>query len=290
MFSLRMSFAFGRPSCGRALRCVGAPNLRTCGCPLRLRCERALGCPTCRRALRCIGAPNLGEAVLKILPPSQNLFLLRMSFAFGRPSCVCALRCVAVPNLWTCRCVLRSERALCLRCGRALCCVGAPNLRTCLVLRLGAHLADVPCVALGCPTFVRPYLKVYLQAKICSYPSPSSSLSIVFLCVDVFVADEFCVWATILQTCLALRWGAQLADVRAVLVIALRTCVGASNLWTCLALRWGTQLEDVPCVAFGCPSCGRALHCIRAPNLGEAVLKSLLPSQNLFLSILQLIL
>jgi hypothetical protein len=26
-----MSFAFGRPSCGRALHCVGAPNLRTCG-------------------------------------------------------------------------------------------------------------------------------------------------------------------------------------------------------------------------------------------------------------------
>jgi hypothetical protein len=118
MFSLRMSFAFGRPSCGRALHCVGAPNLRTCGRALRLRCGRALGRPTCGRALRS---------------------------------------------------------------------------------------------------------------------------------------------------------------------------VGALNLQTCLALRWGTQLADVPCVAFGRPSCGRALRCVGAPKLGEAVLKSLPPSQNLFLYILQLV-
>jgi hypothetical protein len=103
-------------------------------------------------------------------------------------------------------------------------------------------------------------------------------------CVDVFVADEFCVWATILRTCLALRWGAQLADV-----------CGLADDVPCLAdVRWGAQLADVPCVALGrptCgrPSCGRALRCVGAPNLGEAVLKSLPPSQNLFLSILQLV-
>jgi hypothetical protein len=119
-----------------------------------------------------------------------------MSFVFGRPSCERALHCVGVPNLRTC--------------GRALC------------------LPDV-------------------------------------------------------------RWGAQLADVRAGLVFALRMCVGVPNLRTCLALRWGAQLEDVPCVAFGLPSCGHALRCVTAPNLGEAVLKSLPPSQNLFLSILQLV-
>jgi hypothetical protein len=83
-----MSFVFEQPSCGRALRCVGVPNLRTCGRALHLRCEPALGHPTC---------------------------------------------------------------------AHALCCVGAPNLRTGLVLRLGAHLADVPCVALGRPTLVGPY-------------------------------------------------------------------------------------------------------------------------------------
>jgi hypothetical protein len=66
-------------------------------------------------------------------------------------------------------------------------------------------------------------------------------------------------------------------------------CVGALNLRTCLALRWGAQLADVPCVAFGRPSCGRALRCVGAPNLGEALLNSLPPSQNFFLSILQLV-
>jgi hypothetical protein len=108
-------------------------------------------------------------------------------------------------------------------------------------------------------------------------------------CVDVFVVDEFCVCVTILRTCLLLRFGAQLAVVWTSLAFALRTCIGAPNLQTCLALRWGAQLADVPCVAFGRPSCGRALRCIGVPNLGEAVVKSLPPSQNLFLSILQLV-
>ena len=148
--SLRMSFAFGRPSCGRALRCVGAPNLRTCGRALRLRCGRALGRPTCEIALHC---------------------------------------------------------------------VRGPNFRTCLALRLGAQLAGVPCIALGCPTCIR--------------------------------ADVPCVCV---------------ADVRS-----------------------GTQLADVPCVALGRPTCELALRYVGAPNLGEAVLKSLPPSQNLFLSILQLV-
>jgi hypothetical protein len=89
-----------------------------------------------------------------------------MSFAFGRPSCGSALHCVAAPNLRTCGRAFRCGRALRLRCGRALgrptCgralrCVGVPNLRTCLVLRLCAHLADVPSVALGFPTLVRLY-------------------------------------------------------------------------------------------------------------------------------------
>jgi hypothetical protein len=83
-----------------------------------------------------------------------------------------------------------------------------------------------------------------------------------------------CVWAPNLRTCLALRWGAQVADVPCVCVADVRS---------------GTQLADVPCIALGRPTCGRALRCVGVPNLGEAVLKSLPPSQNLFLSILQLI-
>ena len=131
------SIAFGRPSCGCAFRCVGAANFRTC-LPLhwgtqRFRCGSvfhlgahlantsgvAFGHPSCGRTSHCVGVPNLGEAVLKCLPPSQNLFLsilqvvfspsapfcgrfsLQMSFSFGRPSCEIALRCVWEPILRT---------------------------------------------------------------------------------------------------------------------------------------------------------------------------------------------
>jgi hypothetical protein len=73
------------------------------------------------------------------------------------------------------------------------------------------------------------------------------------------------------------------------LAFALRTCVETPNLRTCLALRWGAQLADVPCVVFGRPSCGRGLRCVGVPNLGEAILKGLPPCKNLLLSILQLV-
>jgi hypothetical protein len=96
MFMLRMSFAFVRPSCGRALHCVGAPNLRTCGRALRLRCGRALGRPTCGRALHCVGAPNL-RTCLALRWGAQLPDV--PSVAFGRPSCERALRCVGAPNL-----------------------------------------------------------------------------------------------------------------------------------------------------------------------------------------------
>jgi hypothetical protein len=109
MFSLWKSFAL---RCGRALGCVGAPNLRTCrhalrcGHALHLRCRCMLGRATCGHALRCVGAhladrrcvafghpscgralryvgvANLGEAVLKSLPPSQNLFLSILQLVF----------------------------------------------------------------------------------------------------------------------------------------------------------------------------------------------------------------
>jgi hypothetical protein len=95
-------------------------------------------------------------------------------------------------------------------------------------------------------------------------------------CVDVFVADDFFVWAPILRTRLALHLGAHLADVPCVALgrptcgCDLRLCcgralgrptcglvlhcIGAPNLWTCLALRWGAHLADVPCVALGRPT------------------------------------
>jgi hypothetical protein len=68
------------------------------------------------------------------------------------------------------------------------------------------------------------------------------------------------------------------------------SCGRADVPCVCVAdVRWSAQLADVPCVALGCTTCGRALHCVGATKLGEAVLKSLPPSQNLFLSILQLV-
>jgi hypothetical protein len=109
-------------------------------------------------------------------------------------------------------------------------------------------------------------------------------------CVDVFVADEFFVWAPILRTRLALRLGAQLADVPCV-ALGRPSCGRADVPCVCVAdVHWSAQLAGraLRCV-LGRPTCGRALRCVGAPNLGEAVLKSLPPSQNLFLSILQLV-
>ena len=152
-------------------------------------------------------------------------------------------------------------------------------------MRLGDHLADVPCVALGRPT--------------CGRAVPCYC-----------VADVPCI-------CVAdVRWAAQLADVPCVADMpcvalgrptcgrALRcgralghpTCGRADVACTvdmpcvCVAdVRWGSQLPDMPCIALGCPTCGHALRCVEATNLGDAVLKGLPPSQNLFLSILHLV-
>jgi hypothetical protein len=108
-------------------------------------------------------------------------------------------------------------------------------------------------------------------------------------CVDVFVADEVFIWATILRTRLVLRLGAQLANVPCV-ALGRPTCGRTDVPCVCIAdVRWGVQLADVPCVALGRPTCGHALCYVGAANLGQAILKSLHPSQNLFLSILHLI-
>jgi hypothetical protein len=83
------------------------------------------------------------------------------------------------------------------------------------------------------------------------------------------------------------------------------SCVWAPTLPTGLSLRLGAPLANSPCLALGCqtlakllvrfitalhayghPCCKLALRCIRAPNLGEAILKNIPPSQNWFLSII----
>jgi hypothetical protein len=183
-----MSFAFGRPSSGCALRCIGAPNLRMCGRTLRLRCGCALGRPTCGRALHCVGVPNLWTCL--------------------------ALRCGT--QLWDVPCVAFGHPS----CGHTLHCVGVPNLGE-------AVLKILP-----------PSQNLFLSIlQLVFYPS--APLCGRFRCGSVF--------------------------------------------------RLGAHLADMLCIAFGRPSCVRTFRFIEAPNLGEAVLKSLPPSHNLFLSILQLV-
>jgi hypothetical protein len=115
------------------------------------------------------------------------------------------------------------------------------------------------------------------------YPSSSSSFTLVLPCVDGFVADEFFVWAPILRTRLVLRLGTQLVDVPCI-ALGHPTCGRVDVPCICVAdVRWGAQLEDVPFLALGRPSYRRALRCVGATNLGEAILKILPPSQNLFI-------
>ena len=101
--------------------------------------------------------------------------------AFGHPSCQLASRCVCVP-------LLPTRLALPV-----------------LFVRLAAHLANSPCLSLGRRTLAMPYKKIYLQAKIGSYPSSGSPfLPSAPLC-GCFRYGSSCVWAPILPTRLALR-------------------------------------------------------------------------------------
>ena len=162
-----MSFAFGRPSCGRALRCAWAPNLRTCGRALRLCCRRALGRPTCGRALHCVGSPNL-RTCLAFCWGTQLADL--PCVVFGRPSCLRALRCVGPPNL-----------------GEAVLKTLPPSQNWFLsVLRL-VFLPSAPFVW-----------------------SFSSQLFVRFVtAIRVFRYGSSCIWAPILRTHLALHSGAR---------------------------------------------------------------------------------
>jgi hypothetical protein len=97
-------------------------------------------------------------------------------------------------------------------------------------------------------------------------------------CVDVFVANEFFIWATILLTRLVLCLGAQLANVPCV-ALGHPTCGRMDVPCVCIAdVRWGAHLADVPCVALGRPTCRHVFRCVGAANLGQAILKGLPPS------------
>jgi hypothetical protein len=97
-----------------------------------------------------------------------------------------------------------------------------------------------------------------------------------------FRCRSSCVWAPTLPTGLALRLGAPPSN-SPCLPRAVRAFRYGSS---CV---WAPMLRNSPCIAFGHPCCELALRCVRVPNLGEAVLKNLPPSQNWFLSVLRLV-
>jgi hypothetical protein len=124
-------------------------------------------------------------------------------------------------------------------------------------MRWGAQLADVPCIALGCPTCGHALRCVgapnLCEAILNSLP-PSKNLFLSILQLIFYPSAPLC-----------------------------------GHFRCGLVFHLGAHLADAPCVAFGHPPCGRTFRCVGVPNLGEAVLKSLPPSKNLFLSILQLV-
>jgi hypothetical protein len=170
-----------------------------------------------------------------------------------------------------------------------------------LFVRLGAHLANLPCVAFGCPScrvalpcpwspnlgqavlkylprnqnwFLSVIQLVFLpSAPLCGrfhYGSSCVSLPL-FVCLGAHLAN----WPCVAFGCSSF----QLA-----LPSPCCSCVSL-RLFVCL----GTHVANSPCIAFGRPCCELALRCVRVPNLGEAVLKNLPPSQNWFLSVLRLV-
>jgi hypothetical protein len=106
--------------------------------------------------------------------------------------------------------------------------------------------------------------------------------------VHVFRYGYSCVWAPILPIGLALHLGAPLANLTC-LALGPQPWPGSSCLSLRHFIRLGAHVANSPCIAFGHPSCKLTLHCVQAPDLGEFVLKNLPPSQNWFLSILQLV-
>jgi hypothetical protein len=86
--------------------------------------------------------------------------------------------------------------------------IWAPILQTRLALHLGAHLADAPFVALGCPTCGRADVPCVCIAEV-RWGGQLADVPCVALGRQNCGRVLCCVWAPILRTRLALRWGAQ---------------------------------------------------------------------------------
>jgi hypothetical protein len=306
--------AFGRPSCELALRCARAPNLgedvlknlppsqnwflyvlRLLFLPsapfvwsfsLRLFVRFVTALPAFRYGRSCVPLRRF----VRLAAHLANWPCI----AFGCPSCQLALPSPWSPNLGQAPRVFRYDSS----------CV------------LGAHVAKSPCVAFGrpsCELALRCVRVPNLGEAVLKNLPPSQNWFLSVLRLVFFPSAPF-VWSFSLRLFVrsvtavrAFRYGSSCVSLRPFVrsVTALRAFrYGRSCVPLRLFVRLGAHLANWPCIAFGCPSCqlalphvafgrtscGRALRCVGAPNLGEAVLKSLPPSQNLFLSILQLVL
>jgi hypothetical protein len=219
---------------------------------------RAFGRPSRQPALHCIWVPLLPTRLALPLVaqpwPGSSCVSLRLfvrlgahvakspCVAFGRPSCELTLRCVRAPNL-----------------GEAVLKNLPPSQNWFLsVLRLvffpSAPLCGRFCYGSSCVS-LRPFVRFVTALR--AFGRPSCQLVLHF------------VWVPLLPTRLALPLVAQPWPVSSCVLLR-------------LFVRLGAHVEKSPCVALGHPSCELALRCVRAPNLGEAVLKNLPPSQNWF--------
>jgi hypothetical protein len=226
---------------------------------------RAFGRPSCQPALHCIWVPLLPTHLALPLVtqpwPGSSCVSLRLfmrlgahvakspCIAFGRPSCKLTLRSVRAPNLGE---VVLKNLPPSQNCFLSVFhLVFFPSAPLCGHFRYGSS-----CVSL------RPF--VHFVTALRAFGHPSSRLVLHFVRVPL------------LPTQLALPLVAQPWPVSSCVLLRLFVCLGA-------------HVAKSPCVALGHPSCELALRCVRAPNLGEAVLKNLPPSQNWFLSVIRLV-
>jgi hypothetical protein len=295
----------------------------------------AFGCPSCELTLRCVRVPNLGEVVLKNLPPSQNWFLsiLRFDFLPSAPLCGCfrygcscvslqlfvhfvmALRAFGRPSF---RLVLHFIWVPLLPTRLTFPLVAQPwPVSSCILLRLfvrlGAHVAKSPCIALGhpsCELALHCIRAPNLGEAVLKNLPPSQNWFLSIIRLVFFPSAPLCGCFRYGSLCISLR-----PFVHFVTALRVFHC-GSSFISLRIFVRLGAHLSNWPCIAFGCPSfqlafpcpwsgsscvfitdfgvfghpsCELTLPCIRAPNLGEAILKNLPPSQNCFLSVIRLV-
>jgi len=215
----------------------------------------AFGRPSCELALRSIWVPNLGEAIIKNLPSSQNWFLSVLQLVFFPSAPLCGrFRYESFFRLGA-----HLANSPCVAFGHPYCvlvallCVQVPTLPTCVVLHLGGNLANSPCIALGRPC-------CQLSSRSILVPILPAHLSPCLGTLPHFRNDSPCGH---LSFQVGLPSGAQVVNL---------PCLCTPTLPTRPALPCGNPqfFLHMSCVAgssvllVGCPSCELALRCVWA--------------------------